>query len=97
MLEAKESRELALEESGKAGKRIRKVNGAAKPPTVRTEAVAAWVACPHRRHLLPTAGTAPSPLPPQAPGLRDEWGNVLLLVVLYMIQGIPLGLSMGSM
>lgn len=34
---------------------------------------------------------------PQGPNIRDELGNVLLLIVLYMVQGIPLGLSMGSM
>ena len=33
----------------------------------------------------------------QEPNLREEWGNALILVVLYMIQGVPLGLSMGSM
>lgn len=33
----------------------------------------------------------------QGPRLRDEWDSALLLVVLYMIQGVPLGLSMGSM
>jgi PAT family acetyl-CoA transporter-like MFS transporter 1 len=30
-------------------------------------------------------------------GLLSEWPNALLLVILYMIQGVPLGLSMGSM
>lgn len=29
--------------------------------------------------------------------LRDEAGNVLFLIVLYCLQGVPLGLSMGSM
>lgn len=29
--------------------------------------------------------------------LRDEFPAVVLLVVLYMLQGVPLGLSMGSM
>ena len=29
--------------------------------------------------------------------LASEWQSALLLVVLYMIQGVPLGLSMGSM
>lgn len=29
--------------------------------------------------------------------LRDEMGNLLLLVTLYMMQGVPLGLTMGSM
>ena len=33
----------------------------------------------------------------RGPGLRGELGNVVLLVVLYMLQGVPLGLSMGSM
>jgi hypothetical protein len=33
----------------------------------------------------------------QEPNIRDELGNAFLLVVLYMVQGIPLGLSMGSM
>jgi hypothetical protein len=28
---------------------------------------------------------------------REELGNAVLLCVLYLIQGIPLGLSMGSM
>jgi len=31
------------------------------------------------------------------PSLGDEWPSAVLLVVLYMIQGVPLGLSMGSM
>eukprot|EP00889_Picochlorum_renovo_P005421 jgi/Picre1/32451/NNA_007797.t1 len=29
--------------------------------------------------------------------LKSEWQSALLLVILYMIQGVPLGLSMGSM
>ena len=29
--------------------------------------------------------------------LRAEVWNMVLLVVLYMIQGVPLGLTMGSM
>lgn len=29
--------------------------------------------------------------------LASEWQSALLLVILYMIQGVPLGLSMGSM
>lgn len=33
---------------------------------------------------------------PQA-SLRGEWVNVLLLVTLYAMQGVPLGLTMGSM
>jgi hypothetical protein len=33
----------------------------------------------------------------QKPTLRQEWRSVALLVLLYMIQGVPLGLSMGSM
>ncbi|KAH7621278.1 hypothetical protein Ndes2526B_g03619 [Nannochloris sp. 'desiccata'] len=33
----------------------------------------------------------------QEPNIRDELDNAFLLVVLYMVQGIPLGLSMGSM
>ena len=33
----------------------------------------------------------------QKGSLRGEWGAVLLLVALYAIQGVPLGLSMGSM
>jgi len=31
------------------------------------------------------------------PCLGSEWPSAVLLVVLYMIQGVPLGLSMGSM
>lgn len=38
-----------------------------------------------------TAAHRPSSL------LRDELSAVVLLVVLYMLQGVPLGLSMGSM
>jgi hypothetical protein len=38
-----------------------------------------------------TAAHRPSSL------LRDELPAVVLLVVLYMLQGVPLGLSMGSM
>ncbi|GAB4813183.1 hypothetical protein N2152v2_000229 [Parachlorella kessleri] len=34
---------------------------------------------------------------PERPTLREEWRSVALLVLLYMIQGVPLGLSMGSM
>ena len=30
-------------------------------------------------------------------GLRDELGSVVILVVLYMMQGVPLGLTMGAM
>ena len=29
--------------------------------------------------------------------LRGEWWNMLLLVTLYAMQGVPLGLTMGSM
>ena len=29
--------------------------------------------------------------------LRGEWLNMLLLVTLYAMQGVPLGLTMGSM
>ena len=29
--------------------------------------------------------------------VRGEMWNMVLLVVLYMIQGVPLGLTMGSM
>ena len=32
-----------------------------------------------------------------AQGLRDELGSVMILVVLYMMQGVPLGLTMGAM
>ncbi|KDD74107.1 acetyl-coenzyme A transporter 1, partial [Helicosporidium sp. ATCC 50920] len=32
-----------------------------------------------------------------APTLREEWRSVLLLVLLYAMQGVPLGLSLGSM
>ena len=32
-----------------------------------------------------------------AQGLRDELGSVVILVVLYMMQGVPLGLTMGAM
>jgi hypothetical protein len=41
----------------------------------------------------------PAPLPPprRSSLLRDELPAVVLLVVLYMLQGVPLGLSMGSM
>ena len=41
--------------------------------------------------------SSPPPRPLQPPSLREEWDSALLLTVLYMIQGIPLGLSMGSM
>ncbi len=34
---------------------------------------------------------------PSASVLRKEFWNMLLLVVLYMIQGVPLGLTMGAM
>ncbi|KAL6784386.1 hypothetical protein ACKKBF_B01590 [Auxenochlorella protothecoides x Auxenochlorella symbiontica] len=33
----------------------------------------------------------------EGPSLRSEWSSVLVLVVLYALQGVPLGLSMGSM
>ena len=32
-----------------------------------------------------------------AQGLWDELGSVVILVVLYMMQGVPLGLTMGAM
>ncbi|KAG2491940.1 hypothetical protein HYH03_009673 [Edaphochlamys debaryana] len=32
-----------------------------------------------------------------APRLRDEAGSVLLLVLLYMVQGVPLGLTTGAL
>jgi hypothetical protein len=33
-----------------------------------------------------------------APGIAPyEWGNMALLVLLYAMQGIPLGLTMGTM
>ncbi len=35
--------------------------------------------------------------PPGKSSLLDELPAVVLLVVLYMLQGVPLGLSMGSM
>ena len=44
-------------------------------------------------------GSAHPLLPPraQAPPARfDEWRAAALLVVLYCVQGVPLGLSMGS-
>ncbi|CAL5220582.1 g2620 [Coccomyxa viridis] len=37
------------------------------------------------------------PVPQPQPSLRGEWLNVLLLVTLYAMQGVPLGLTMGSM
>lgn len=43
------------------------------------------------------------PLQPSSEGtaagntVRAEMWNMVLLVVLYMIQGVPLGLTMGSM
>lgn len=37
------------------------------------------------------------PAAPQRRSLWEEWQSVLLLCLLYMIQGVPLGLSMGSM
>lgn len=41
---------------------------------------------------------AHEPAAPRRPSsLRDELPAVVLLVVLYMLQGVPLGLSMGSM
>ena len=33
----------------------------------------------------------------EADALRTEFWNLVLLVILYMIQGVPLGLTMGSM
>ena len=33
----------------------------------------------------------------QQPRLVDEWSSVLVLILLYALQGVPLGLSMGSM
>lgn len=35
--------------------------------------------------------------PQEESSLRSEWSSVLVLVVLYALQGVPLGLSMGSM
>lgn len=29
-------------------------------------------------------------------GLREDFGNLVLLVLLYMLQGIPLGLMIGT-
>lgn len=49
--------------------------------------------------LHPTAALALrlTPFLAQDLTLRDELGNLLLLVTLYMMQGVPLGLTMGSM
>jgi hypothetical protein len=33
----------------------------------------------------------------QEPNIWEDWRNALLLIILYMVQGVPLGLSMGSM
>lgn len=33
----------------------------------------------------------------ERPSILNEWKNALLLVILYMVQGVPLGLCLGSM
>ena len=45
----------------------------------------------------PGSGTVDRPASRKPSLLRDELPAVVLLVVLYMLQGVPLGLSMGSM
>ncbi|KAK9804906.1 hypothetical protein WJX72_011247 [[Myrmecia] bisecta] len=45
------------------------------------------------RHLHPTNHNHHT----KAHTVRDELGSMVLLVVLYMMQGVPLGLTMGSM
>lgn len=41
-------------------------------------------------------GLLSSPTKAEKSGFRDDFGSIALLVLLYLLQGVPLGLSMGS-
>jgi len=100
MIQPKKSRELALEEAGKAKKNSTRVlkKSMVEKSDVRGVAfplLVGWLrVCQDAQDVPPL--TAPL-APLQSPHIMDEWQNALLLVILYMIQGVPLGLSMGSM
>eukprot|EP00842_Homolaphlyctis_polyrhiza_P002586 jgi/Hompol1/3328/HPOL_003202-RA len=45
---------------------------------------------------LDKADWTADPTHPSKTDVGKDFGNIVLLVVLYMLQGVPLGLSMGS-